>query len=161
VLRRHDDVVNSIREQRGGVARRGACSTAVGGRPEGIGAEGVAGGRWRPVVGAGRRPASGRCSGWCRRGRRRTSAGWRRRGSWRQRRSSGSSLWRLCSTIRWLAQDWKVEEAPVAQLLRRSRHNGRARSTTADLVRAENRGMRWHEESGTERGSLRRGARSG
>jgi hypothetical protein len=49
----------------------------------------------------------------------------------------------------------------VAQLLGRSRRSGRARSTAADLARAESRGMRWHEESGTERGSLRRGARSG
>jgi hypothetical protein len=32
VLGRHDDVVNSIREQRGGVAHRGGCSTAVGRR---------------------------------------------------------------------------------------------------------------------------------
>jgi hypothetical protein len=161
VLGRHNDVVNSIREQRGGVAHCGGCSTVVGGRPEGISAEGVASGRWRPIIGAGRRPASGRCSGWCRRGRRRTGAGWRHRGSWRQRRSSGSSLRRLCSTTRWLAQDWKVEEAPVAQLLRRSMRSGRARSTTANLVRAKSRGMRRHEGSGTERGSLRRGARSG
>jgi hypothetical protein len=161
VLGRHGDVVNSIWEQRGGVAHRGCCSTAVGGQPEGIGAEGVAGGRWRLVVGVGRRPASGRCSGWCRRGQRRTGAGWRHGGSWRQRRSSGSSLRRLCSTTRWLAQDWKVEEAPVAQLLGRSRCSGRARSMATDLTRTESRGMRPHEESGTERGSLRRGGRSG
>jgi hypothetical protein len=32
VLGRHGDVVNSIREQRGGVAHRGGCSTAVGRR---------------------------------------------------------------------------------------------------------------------------------
>jgi hypothetical protein len=81
VLGRHGDMVNSIREQRGGVAHCGGCSTAVGGWPEGIGAEGVDGGRWWPVVGAGRRPVSGRCSGWCRRGRRRTGVGWRREGS--------------------------------------------------------------------------------
>jgi hypothetical protein len=37
----------------------------------------------------------------------------------------------------------------------------RARSTTTDLMRAESRGTRRHEKSGTERGSLRRGARSG
>jgi hypothetical protein len=83
VLGRHGDVVNSIREQRGGVAHRGGCSTAVGGRPEGIRAEGVASGHWRLVVGAGRRSASGLYSGWCRCGWRRTGAGWRRGGSWR------------------------------------------------------------------------------
>jgi hypothetical protein len=49
----------------------------------------------------------------------------------------------------------------VAQLLGRSRRSGRARSTTADLARVECRGMRRHEESGTERGSLRCGAHSG
>jgi hypothetical protein len=63
VLGRHDDVVISIRGQRGGVAHRGGCSAVVGGRPEGIDVEGVAGDRWRPGVGAGRRPAIGRCSG--------------------------------------------------------------------------------------------------
>jgi hypothetical protein len=161
VLGRHDDVVNSIQEQRGGVAHRGGCSTVVGGRLEGIGVEGVAGGRWWPVVGAGRRLASGRCSGWCRCGQRRTGAGWHHGGSWRQWRSSGSSLRRLCSTTRWLAWDWKVEEALVAQLLERSRRSGRARSTTADLARTESRGTRRHEECGTERGCLPRGARSG
>jgi hypothetical protein len=57
-------VVNSIRGQRGGVAHRGGCSMVVGGRPKGIGVEGVAGGRWRPGVGAGRRLAPERCSGW-------------------------------------------------------------------------------------------------
>jgi hypothetical protein len=49
----------------------------------------------------------------------------------------------------------------VAQLLGRSRRSGRARSTAADLARAESRGSRQHKESGTERGSLWRGARSG
>jgi hypothetical protein len=33
-LRRHGDVVNSFRGQRGGVAHRGGCSTAMGGRPK-------------------------------------------------------------------------------------------------------------------------------
>jgi hypothetical protein len=32
-LGRHDDVLNSIRGQRGGVAHQGGCSTVVGGRP--------------------------------------------------------------------------------------------------------------------------------
>jgi hypothetical protein len=41
-----------------GKSHHRTCSTMVGGRPEA-----VAGGRWRPVVGAGRRPTSGRCSG--------------------------------------------------------------------------------------------------
>jgi hypothetical protein len=45
VLGRHGDMVNSIREQRGGVAHRGGCSMAVGSRSEGIGVEGVDGGR--------------------------------------------------------------------------------------------------------------------
>jgi hypothetical protein len=36
---------------------------AVGGRPKGIGMEGMAGGRWRPGVGVGRRPVLGRCLG--------------------------------------------------------------------------------------------------
>jgi hypothetical protein len=156
VLGRHGDVVSSIREQRGGVAHRGGCSMAVGGQPEGIGVERVADGRWWPVVGAGRRSVSGWCSGWCRRGQRRTSAGWRHGGSWRQRRSSDSSLRHLCSMTRWLAQDWKVEEALVAQLLGCSRHNGRAQSTAANLMRSASRETRQHKESGTERGSLRR-----
>jgi hypothetical protein len=33
-LGRHDDVVNSFWGQRGGVAHRGGCSMAVGGRPK-------------------------------------------------------------------------------------------------------------------------------
>jgi hypothetical protein len=41
-----------------------------------------------------------------------------------------------------LAWGWKVEEAPVAQLLRRSMRSGTARSTVADLARVESRGMR-------------------
>jgi hypothetical protein len=143
------------------MAHHSGVPTTVGGRAEEVSAEGVADGRWRPVVGARRRPASGRCSRWCRRGRRRTGVCWRHGGSWWQRRSSVSSLWRLCSMTRWLARDWKVEEAPVSQLLGRSRRSGRARSTAANLVRAESRGTRRHEESGMERGSPRRGARSG
>jgi hypothetical protein len=62
-LWRHGDMVNSIRGQRGGVAHRGCCSTTVGGRPDGIGMEGVASARWRPGVGAGRHPVPGWCSG--------------------------------------------------------------------------------------------------
>jgi hypothetical protein len=46
------------------------------------------------------------------------------------------------STTMELAWGWKVEEAPVAQLLRRSRRSGTARSTTADLARAERSGTR-------------------
>jgi hypothetical protein len=49
----------------------------------------------------------------------------------------------------------------VVQLLGRLRHSGRARSTATDLARVESRGTRRHEESGTEMGSLRCGARSG
>jgi hypothetical protein len=56
-------VVNSIRGQRGGVAHRGSCSKVVGGLSEGIGMEGVAGGRWQLGVGAGRCPVPERCSG--------------------------------------------------------------------------------------------------
>jgi hypothetical protein len=41
-------------------AHRGGCSMVVGGRPEGIGAEGMVGGRWRPGVVAGRRPGGAR-----------------------------------------------------------------------------------------------------
>jgi hypothetical protein len=41
----------------------------------------------------------------------------------------------------------------VAQLLRRSRHSGTARSTAADLTRAESRGTRQHEEGRTRRGN--------
>jgi hypothetical protein len=41
-------------------AHRGGCSTAMGSRSEGIGAEGMAGGRWRAGVGAGRRPGGAR-----------------------------------------------------------------------------------------------------
>jgi hypothetical protein len=96
VLGRHDDVVNSIQGQRGGVAHQGYCSTAVGSWPEGIGVEGVVGGRWQLGVGAGRRPTPGRCSGWCRRGRRRTGARWHRGGPWWRRRSSGRTLRCLC-----------------------------------------------------------------
>jgi hypothetical protein len=95
-LGRHADVVNSIRGQQGGVAHRGCCSTVVGSRPEGIGVEVVAGGHWRPGVGAGRRPAPRRCSGWRRRGRKRTGVGWHCGGPWWQRRSSGSTLQCLC-----------------------------------------------------------------
>jgi hypothetical protein len=57
---------------------------------------GVAGGRWRLGVRAGRRPVPGQCSGWRRQGRRRTNAGWHRGGPWQRRRSSGSTLRRLC-----------------------------------------------------------------
>jgi hypothetical protein len=89
-------VVNSIRGQWRGVAHRGCCSTEVGGQPKGIGVERVAGGHWRPGVGAGRRPAPGQCSGWRRRGHRRTGAGWRRGVPWWRRCSSGSTLQRLC-----------------------------------------------------------------
>jgi hypothetical protein len=79
-LGQHGDVVNSIHGQWGGVAHRGGCSMVVGGRPQGIGVEEVAGGRWRSGVGAGRR----------------TGAGWHCRGPWQRRRSSGSTLRRLC-----------------------------------------------------------------
>jgi hypothetical protein len=41
-----------------------------------------------------------------------------------------------------LAWGWKVEEAPMAQLLGRSRRSGTARSTAADHTRIESRGMR-------------------
>jgi hypothetical protein len=46
------------------------------------------------------------------------------------------------STTMELAWGWKVEEAPVAQLLGRSRRSGMARSTAADVARVESRRMR-------------------
>jgi hypothetical protein len=92
MLGRHGDVVNSSRRQRGVVAHRGGCSTALGGQPEGIGVEGVASYHWWPGVGAKRRSVPGRCSGWRRRGWRRTGAGWRHGGPRRWWRSSGSTL---------------------------------------------------------------------
>jgi hypothetical protein len=63
-------VVNSIRGQRGGVAYRGDCSTAVGGRPEGNGGRG----RWPTARGTGRWYTATRCS-WRRRGARRGTGG--------------------------------------------------------------------------------------
>jgi hypothetical protein len=44
------------------------------------------------------------------------------------------------STTMQLAWGWKVEEAPVGQLLGLSRHSGTARSTAADVTRAESKG---------------------
>jgi hypothetical protein len=46
------------------------------------------------------------------------------------------------STTMELAWGWKVEEAPVAQSLRRSRRSDTARSTAADLAHTESRGTR-------------------
>jgi hypothetical protein len=96
-------------------AHRGGCSMAVGGRLEGIGAEGMAGGRWRLGVGAGRHPCGARGGadvaggGLMRAGiaealgdcgaalvalfgvSARQQVGWLRTGRWRRR------LWRNCS----------------------------------------------------------------
>jgi hypothetical protein len=41
-----------------------------------------------------------------------------------------------------LAWGWKVDEAPAAQLLGRSRRSSTARSMAADLTHAESRGKR-------------------
>jgi hypothetical protein len=141
-LGRHDDVVNSIRGQRGGVAHRGGCSTVVGGWPEGISVEG-----WPAVAGS-------RVLGW--------EGVWRPGGAQGGADEAGGGPVRAgvtealggggaapvapfdasATTTMELAWGWKVEEAPVAQLLGRSRCSGTARSTAADLARAESRGTR-------------------
>jgi hypothetical protein len=56
------------------------------------------------------------------------------------------------SMIMELAWGWKVEEAPVAQLLGCSRHSRTARSTAADLTRAESRGTRWAQREENVKG---------
>jgi hypothetical protein len=136
----HDNVVNSIRGQRRGVAHRGGCSMAVGSWSEGISMEGVVSGRWWPAVGAGRRPVPGRCSGWQRRGRRRTGAGWRPRGGGNAAPVAPFNA--FTSTTMELAWGWKLEEAPVAQLLGLSRRSSTARSMAVDLACVESRGTR-------------------
>jgi hypothetical protein len=75
-LGRHDNVVNSIRGQQGGVAHRGGCSTVVGGRPEGNNGGGGVWERWSTARGAGRWYTVAQCS-------------WRRRGA---RRGTGAAL---------------------------------------------------------------------
>jgi hypothetical protein len=87
-LGRHGDVVNSIRGQQGGVAHRGNCSTAVGGRPEGNGGGGGVRGRWSTARSAGRWYTVARCS-WRlwgpRRGTRGSATWWLDGGRTRQR----------------------------------------------------------------------------
>jgi hypothetical protein len=112
----------------------------VGGRSEGITVERVAGGHWRPGVGAGRR------SGGAKGGVDEAGGGPVQAGITGAHGVGGAAsvapFGASTSTTMKLAWGWKVEEAPVAKLLRRSRRSGMARSTLADLARAESRGTR-------------------
>jgi hypothetical protein len=146
VLGWHGDVVNSIRGQRGGVDHRGGCSMAV------------AGGRVLGHVGV-RRP------GGAQGGADEAEGGPVWAGITSALGGGGAApvapFGASALTTMELAWGWKVEEAPMAQLLRRSRRSGMARSTAADLTHAESRGTRRQEERRTRRGSLWRGACSG
>jgi hypothetical protein len=135
-------MVNSIRGQRGGVAHRGGCSTAVGGQPEGIGVEG-----WPAVVGGWVLGREGvQCPGSAQGGADKAGGGPMRAGIVEALGSGGAApvapFGASALMTMELAWGWKVEEEPVVQLLRRSRRNGTARSTTTVLMRVECRGTR-------------------